>query len=99
ATRLPDGRVLVEGAVSDWGSKTLNVTSELYDPFSGSWSPAEDMIAARADAYTATLLADGRVLVAGGRELNDSLASAELFAPRNGWGATGAMQEARNGHT
>jgi N-acetylneuraminic acid mutarotase len=49
--------------------------------------------------HTATRLADGRVLVAGGYG-DDLLASAELYDPATGqWSATGSMNEARINHT
>ena len=53
--------------------------------------------------FSATTLADGRVLVAGGfanGDGNSPLASAELYDPTTGdWIATGSMTEPRAGHT
>ena len=57
------------------------------------------MIAARR-FHTATLLPDGRVLVAGGVGDDRAAGSAELYDPRNGsWTATGGMIEGRQEHT
>lgn len=66
------------------------------------WRPTGALSVARAD-HTATLLPDGRVLVAGGRSsepLVAPLASAELYDPATGqWTVTGAMNVPRSGHT
>jgi len=80
ATLLADGTVLVAGGVGP-GSDPFPVTSaERYDPRSGGWSAAGSMTEARGLSPTASLLLDGRVLVAGGF-LVSRLASAELFDP------------------
>ena len=51
--------------------------------------------------YTATLLQNGKVLVAGGYNSTDGvLASAELYDPATGdWTATGSLATARRFHT
>ena len=51
--------------------------------------------------HTATLLPNGKVLVAGGGSSNASpLASAELYDPATGhWTTTGSLATARSGHT
>ena len=55
--------------------------------------------------HTATLLPDGKVLVAGGDDcctgaMVGTLASAELYDPVTGtWTATGSMTVGRGGHT
>ncbi len=75
-------------------------TAELYNPASGTWSPTGSLHQRRY-LHTATLLLDGRVLVAGGccDEVN-YLASAELYDPATGtWSETGAMHDARLYHT
>ena len=57
------------------------------------------MIQARA-GHTATLLPNGKVLVAGGRIIAAGLASAELYDPVTGtFTATGSMTAERAGHT
>jgi predicted amidohydrolase YtcJ len=57
------------------------------------------MTAAR-DNHTATLLSDGRVLIAGGEDDSSHLASAELYDPKAGtFSPTGSMTAARDSHT
>src|SRR5262245_36505509 len=61
---------------------------------SGTWTETGDLITARWD-HTATLLPDGMVLVAGGKN-NVPLASAELYDPASGtWTETGHLADAR----
>ena len=51
-------------------------------------------------AHTATLLPNGKVLVAGGYNGGAVLSSAELYDPASGtWSATGSLTTARYGHT
>jgi WD40 repeat protein len=107
AVLLRDGKVLVVGG----GSNTLCAvrqscalaSASLYDPISGTWTAAGRMVAVLSDRYSVTLLADGKVLVAGGQKIignHGPSASAELYDPQSGaWTATGAMIEARMGHS
>lgn len=61
----------------------------------GAWNPTDSMIEGR-EGHTATLLSDGRVLVAGGSESGSS----ELYDPGTGtWTASGDLTEARVNHT
>src|SRR3954454_20060394 len=66
ATLLPNGNVLIAGGVqsSSNGTRVL-ASTELYDPASGRFAPAANMTTTRR-LHTATLLPDGRVLIAGG---------------------------------
>jgi hypothetical protein len=64
----------------------------------GAWSPTGSLITGRL-WNTTTLLADGRVLVAGGRSSAGALGSAEVYDPSTGvWTATGNMLTARKQH-
>jgi large repetitive protein len=69
-------------------------------PYSGQWSPVGPMTVHRG-LHTATLLSDGRVLIAGGyAALNVDIATAEVFDPTtNTFSATGSLNTARHGHS
>jgi len=101
ATLLASGKVLVTGGVSLAGfarQATLGST-ELYDPDSGTFSSSGSMTTGRR-FHTATLLADGRVLIAGGYDSLGAVASAELYDPSTDtFTATGSMITARGGHS
>ena len=71
------------GSASTGDISTIKIlaSAELYDPKTGAFSPTASMTTARTD-QTATLLSDGRVLMAGGYDrTTESLASAELYQP------------------
>ncbi|HEX8702123.1 MAG TPA: kelch repeat-containing protein, partial [Myxococcaceae bacterium] len=67
---------------------------------SGQWT-ARDPLASVRSFHTATLLRDGKVLVAGGTD--ESLgprATTEVYDPATGtWSATGSLRASRHGHT
>ena len=103
ATLLSDGTVLVAGGWSDRSDLVPSATAELYDPSTGKWVATARMAAARA-GHTATLLADGTVLLAGGLSYccgnGGPLDVAELFDPRTGsWTKTASMLKVRGDHT
>jgi len=101
AVLLPDGRVLISGGQA--GGTTNEVilnSSETYDPATGKFSEAAKMATPRTD-FSATLLTDGKVLVAGGVDVKgesgtELVASAELYDPASGkFSPTGSMTIAR----
>jgi N-acetylneuraminic acid mutarotase len=77
-TLLRSGKVLVTGGSNGYASVTPLSSAELYDPASSSWSPASNLITARYN-HTATLLKNGKVLVAGGTDNSNPLSSSELY--------------------
>jgi len=79
-TLLPDGKALAVGGAAETSFPFTTVNSaELYDPATGSWRLTAAMNMARLN-HTATLLPNGKVLVAAGATLTGpTLASAELF--------------------
>jgi hypothetical protein len=101
-TLLPtSGKVLVAGGVALGGGlpNPRLASAELYDPTTGTWTTIPPMHTVR-ENHTATLLGNGKVLVAGGMGATDILASAELYDPETGtWTTAPSMHTARDGHT
>jgi hypothetical protein len=81
ATLLLDGLVLITGGQGGLGPPLES--AELYDPAVGTFTAAGTMNGGRLGGgrfeHTATLLGDGKVLIAGGNESFPSLATAELY--------------------
>jgi hypothetical protein len=82
---LPDGRILVTGGWSSALNRTVE-TAEIFAPDGtlrgGAFLPAGTMKASRHD-HAAVVLADGRVLIAGGKRMEDGEsypADLEIFA-------------------
>jgi hypothetical protein len=113
-TLLADGKVLVAGGYGSGGVGWL-VDSQLFDPQKEDYINTRRLskgdfiltgrLITRRDAHTATLLPNGKVLVAGGEEVTGSgfsvvLSSAELYDPASGlFARTGSMATGRELHT
>jgi WD40 repeat protein len=100
ATSLLDGKVLVAGGYDDNVPPNILSSAELYDPASGTWARTGSLATARLN-HTATLLPNGKVLVAGGNDNSSrGLSSAELYDPASGtWTETGSLATRRYLHT
>ena len=95
ATLLPNGKVLVSGGFTDGYERSAIASAEVYDPASGTWSATGPMATARG-RHTATLLPNGKVLVAGGSNGGIAIASAEIYDPALGtWSAIAPMASSR----
>jgi hypothetical protein len=93
---LPSGKVLIAGG-ADLNNRPL-ASAELFDPEMGTFSVTGNMTFPRVSA-SATLLAGGRVLIAGGLP-DGALAVAELYDPSTGtFTATGTMVRPQAGNT
>ncbi len=107
AALLKNGNVLVVGGFGDTsdcqgvGAQAQN-TAELYDPVAGSFNLTGNMGSPRG-GHTATLLMNGKVLVAGGADQDPAgtaTAGAELYDPdTDAFTQTGSMAVARFRHT
>jgi hypothetical protein len=74
---LPNGKVLIAGGYDN--NNGWLASAELYDPSAGAFTGTGDMTAVR-EWHTATLLATGNVLVAGGEKgYVDPVATAEIY--------------------
>jgi N-acetylneuraminic acid mutarotase len=102
AVLLSNGTVLVMGGciASDCLGSTTK-SAEIYNPSTGNWMVTGAMKTARAE-FVAVLLANGKVLVAGGctsYDVTGCLAvttAAELYNPTTGaWSSTGTLRAAR----
>jgi hypothetical protein len=83
ATLLPDGTLFVAGSSEeDPGANARGISAtESYDPISATFLHSPDLIVPRFQ-HTATLLADGRVLIAGGATGPTTvLSTTEIYAP------------------
>ena len=101
---LSNGTVLIAGGERPTTNTLVLASAELFDPLTGTFSPTGSMNQARTK-HTATALANGTALVAGGGFRMDitqneiPLRSAELYDPVTGvFTNTGQMVTARSEH-
>ncbi len=103
AVRLSDGSVLVAGgstvvATEQGTAEVPTASAEIFAPAANVWFPANPLNAART-GHTATALADGRVLVAGGTGEQGALDSMEVFEPLEmAFRVAGLLSSARAEH-
>jgi N-acetylneuraminic acid mutarotase len=103
ATLLANGRVMVIGGThtQDGSGTTYPTQVEVYYPTTGAWQNGPALPGGRA-FHTATRLANGKVLVTGGRGTSSHFASCVLYDPAvfpAAWVATGTLKAARAYHT
>ena len=102
-TCLKDGRVLLVGGYSDYPTSDTALAlneCELFNPETQKWEVTASLNTGRF-FHTATLLQDGRVLVAGGSTIkNGYLSSCEIFDPHtNKWNLAAPMNFVRANHS
>src|SRR5580700_4596434 len=95
-TMLRDGRVLLTGGVQNVGFRSELSSAEIYDPAAGTFSATGSMSVPR-EGHTATILRDGRVLIAGGSDNGvHTLDTAEIYDPSSGtFRRTGHLHQPR----
>ncbi len=102
------GKVLVMGGFNGpvpYGVPTWQATAsvDVFDPATDTFTPSHASLRTARGMFTATMLADGRVLIVGGFQPEPGplgLASAEIYDPVTGTFAfTGSLAIARYGHT
>jgi MYXO-CTERM domain-containing protein len=99
-TALSDGTALVVGGDGNTNDPDVRMGADIYDPTSGGWTAVGQTHDVRL-LHTATLLQNGKVLVAGGLNLagTSGETSAELYNPVSQiWAVTGDMPSGRVSH-
>jgi hypothetical protein len=107
ATTLTDGRVLVTGGRTASTSATgvVLATAEIYDPVTNTWTETAAPMNVARRSHTATLLPDGKVLIAGGGNgvsttTSQPIQSVEIFDPATGmFTLVGNMTQKRSAHS
>ena len=99
ATLLPDGKVLIAGGDNNASESGALASAELYDPALGTFTATTGPMTAARYLHTATLLPNGKVLLAGGINTSRPVAGAELYDPASGtFSTTGPLVTARGYH-
>lgn len=99
ATLLRDGRVLLAGGTCEIAVRNCGHSAQIYNPKTREFSLVGPMLASRWQ-HSATLLPDGRVLLAGGVGMQVGEPDAEIFDPETGaFTAAGKMHRWRRGHS
>ncbi len=98
AVLLSNGKVLVAGGSSNGAASGALNSAELLDLKTGTFAPTSQNMTSARFGTTATLLNNGKVLVAGGSNSGGVLNSAELYDPAaDTFTATGNLNAARTG--
>jgi len=103
ASALPGGGAIVTGSevrslVDGTLQSQASAAVERFEPATGTFTPAAALTDARS-RHAAAVLADGRVLVAGGSNGSADVASTEIFNLANGlWTSGGALLAPRRDH-
>ena len=105
--RLQDGRLLIAGGDDGLGLlEAITDSTELFDPASGRWEPA-DVMGRQRTQHAAVLLNDGRAMLVGGfgvvqakideQQIDQPLIETDVFNPTTGsWSFVGEISTPRD---
>ncbi len=100
ATILANAQVLMVGGAPSLPLSSALSSVEIHDPAVGKWLTQGSSPNTLRYDHTATLLTNGKVLIAGGRDSTGALKSAEVYDPATDvWKPTADMNIARGDHT
>lgn len=99
ATLMPDGKVMVVGGFG--AGDVITGTAEVFDPEHMTWTTVNPLPgAATAALHTATLLKDGRLMIAGGVSASGVLNTVFAYNPGTGlWSTLAPMPSKLRSHT
>lgn len=101
ANLLANGKVLLTGGRVNFAPNTNSATAELFDPSTSTFMVTGSMVTGR-DFHSATLLANGQVLVLGGTSPGNhfSVSSGELYDPTTAsFTSAGSLSAQRDSHS